>query len=181
MKVSVSFNANKKLYNALSPFISSYCLLLQREIMAGLVNATVNENLLWTIERTVSNVFIPLLNTNCMGDKGSDQLLYKVKKELLPCLRSFTRLKWYFEAEQFNMFLLVAVPWEWLKWYGKKEFWLKIFLQKLLPSNAWMIHGLCSNRTMDRKGVPINYNFNQKSICQQSIIIIMCIIFPCLC
>lgn len=61
--------------------------------MAGLVNATVNENLLWTIERTVSNVFIPLLNTNCMGDKGSDQLLYKVKKELLPCLRSFTRLE----------------------------------------------------------------------------------------
>ena len=59
--------------------------------MAGLVNATLNENLLWTIERTVSNVFIPLLNTNCMGDKGSDQLLYKVKKELLPCLRSFTR------------------------------------------------------------------------------------------
>ena len=47
--------------------------------MAGLVNATVNENLLWTIERTVSNVFIPLLNTNCMGDKGSDQFLYKVK------------------------------------------------------------------------------------------------------
>ena len=63
--------------------------------MAGLVNATVNENLLWTIERTVSNVFIPLLNTNCMGDKGSDQLLYKVKKELLPCLRSFTRLEMY--------------------------------------------------------------------------------------
>ena len=59
--------------------------------MAGLVNATLNENLLWTIERTVSNVFIPLLNTNCMGDRGSDQLLYKVKKELLPCLRSFTR------------------------------------------------------------------------------------------
>ena len=58
--------------------------------MAGLVNATINENLLWTIERTVSYVFIPLLNTNCMGDKGSDQLLYKVKKELLPCLRSFT-------------------------------------------------------------------------------------------
>ena len=63
----------------------------QREIMAGLVNASLNENLLWNIERTVSNVFIPLLNTNCMGDRGSDQLLYKVKKELLPCLRSFTR------------------------------------------------------------------------------------------
>ena len=62
----------------------------QREIMAGLVNASLNENLLWNIERTVSNVFIPLLNTNCMGDRGSNQLLFKVKKELLPCLRSFT-------------------------------------------------------------------------------------------
>ena len=50
----------------------------QREIMAGLVNASLNENLLWNIERTVSNVFIPLLNTNCMGDKGSNQLLIKV-------------------------------------------------------------------------------------------------------
>ena len=78
----VDNNNNKK---------SSKRFIPQREIMAGLVNATVNENLLWTIERTVSNVFIPLLNTNCMGDKGSDQLLYKVKKELLPCLRSFTR------------------------------------------------------------------------------------------
>ena len=46
--------------------------------MAGLVNASLNENLLWNIERTVSNVFIPLLNTNCMGDKGSNQLLIKV-------------------------------------------------------------------------------------------------------
>ncbi|XP_023348445.1 dynein heavy chain 5, axonemal, partial [Eurytemora carolleeae] len=62
----------------------------QREIMAGLINANINENLLWNIERSVSNVFIPLLNTNGMGDKGTDQLLFKVKKELLPCLRSFT-------------------------------------------------------------------------------------------
>jgi hypothetical protein len=59
--------------------------------MAGLINANINENLLWNIERSVSNVFIPLLNTNGMGDKGTDQLLFKVKKELLPCLRSFTR------------------------------------------------------------------------------------------
>ena len=59
--------------------------------MAGVINANVVENLLWNIERTVSSVFIPLLNANCMGDKGSDQLAVKVKKELLPCLRSFTR------------------------------------------------------------------------------------------
>ena len=38
--------------------------------MAGLVNATQNENLLWNIERTVTNVFIPLLNANGMGDKA---------------------------------------------------------------------------------------------------------------
>ena len=47
--------------------------------MAGLVNASINENLLWNIERCVSNVFIPLLNTNGMGDRGSDQLLFKVQ------------------------------------------------------------------------------------------------------
>jgi hypothetical protein len=45
---------------------------LQREIMAGLVNACQNENLLWNIERTVTNVFIPLLNANGMGDKAGE-------------------------------------------------------------------------------------------------------------
>ena len=58
--------------------------------MTGLVEATVSENLLWNIERIVTMIFIPLLNANCMGDRG-DQLAAKVKKELLPCLRSFTR------------------------------------------------------------------------------------------
>jgi hypothetical protein len=47
-------------------------LILQREIMAGLVNACQNENLLWNIERTVTNVFIPLLNANGMGDKAGE-------------------------------------------------------------------------------------------------------------
>ena len=75
-------------YNNETSFLLSF---LQRDIMAGIINANVVENLLWNIERTVSDVFIPLLNANCMGDKGSDQLVVKVKKELLPCLRSFTR------------------------------------------------------------------------------------------
>ena len=34
-------------------------------------------------------IFIPILNATCMTDKGST-LSYKIKKELLPCLRSFT-------------------------------------------------------------------------------------------
>ena len=63
----------------------------QREIMAGLVNASLNENLLWNIERTVSNVFIPLLNTNCMGDKGSSQLLIKV----ILCYYVLFRMLWH--------------------------------------------------------------------------------------
>ena len=42
------------------------------------------------MERTVSEIFIPLLTNRCIGDKGSDLLSYKVRKELLPCLRSFT-------------------------------------------------------------------------------------------
>ena len=48
------------------------------------------DTMLWNIERTVSEIFIPLLTNKCIGDKGTDLLSHKVKKELLPCLRSFT-------------------------------------------------------------------------------------------
>ena len=113
--------------------------LIQREIMAGLVNATLNENLLWNIERTVSNVFIPLLNTNCMGDKGSDQLLFKVKKELLPCLRSFTRYNVI--ANLLYLTIYFQVPCELLKWCGRKGSLSAIFHQKLIPSSVLRTHG----------------------------------------
>ena len=56
-----------------------------------MVDARLPENLLWNIERIVTKVFIPILNSNFIGDKGSDDLKTKVKNELLPCLRSFTR------------------------------------------------------------------------------------------
>ena len=46
--------------------------------------------MLWNIERAVSEIFIPLLTNKCIGDRGTDLLSHKVKKELLPCLRSFT-------------------------------------------------------------------------------------------
>ena len=48
------------------------------------------ENILWNIERIITMIFIPILNSACMTDKSST-LSYKIKKELLPCLRSFTR------------------------------------------------------------------------------------------
>ena len=47
--------------------------------------------MLWNIERTFSNIFIPFLNSKATADKISEELFRKVKKELLPCLRSFTR------------------------------------------------------------------------------------------
>ncbi|XP_059081897.1 dynein axonemal heavy chain 5-like [Tigriopus californicus] len=62
----------------------------QREIMCGILNAQEGDYLLWYIERTVSKIYIPVLLSSCMGDKGCKELLVKVKKELLPCLRSFT-------------------------------------------------------------------------------------------
>ena len=65
--------------------------LLQREIMSGLVNGSLTENLLWNIERTFSNIFVPFMNSKAMADRSSEELLVKVKKELLPCLRSFAR------------------------------------------------------------------------------------------
>ena len=55
----------------------------------GMVDARLPENLLWNIERIVTNIFIPILNSSALG--GSEDLQVKVKNELLPCLRSFTR------------------------------------------------------------------------------------------
>ena len=54
-----------------------------------MVDARLPENLLWNIERIVTNIFIPILNSSALG--GSEDLQVKVKNELLPCLRSFTR------------------------------------------------------------------------------------------
>jgi hypothetical protein len=63
----------------------------QREILTGVLSAVASENILWSLERIVSTIFIPLLNTDNTSDKGTNQLRLKVRKELLPCLRSFTR------------------------------------------------------------------------------------------
>ena len=62
----------------------------QREIITGVISAVSSENVLWYLERIVSMIFIPLLNTNLANDKTNELLRYKVRKELLPCLRSFT-------------------------------------------------------------------------------------------
>lgn len=62
----------------------------QRDILTGLINASQTEYLLWNIERIFSNIFIPFLNSKATSDKISEDLFKKVKKELLPCLRSFT-------------------------------------------------------------------------------------------
>ena len=63
----------------------------QRDILAGLINATQTETLLWNIERTFSNIFIPFLNSRATADRISEELFRKVKQELNPCLRSFAR------------------------------------------------------------------------------------------
>ena len=55
-----------------------------------MIEGSESENILWNIERIITMIFIPILNSTCMTDKSST-LSYKIKKELLPCLRSFTR------------------------------------------------------------------------------------------
>ena len=63
----------------------------QREILTGVISAAASENVIWYLERIISTIFIPLLNTSRADDKENEKLLkYKVRKELLPCLRSFT-------------------------------------------------------------------------------------------
>ena len=54
-----------------------------------MIEGSASENLLWNIERIITMIFIPILNANCISDKG-ETLSHKIKKDLLPCLRSFT-------------------------------------------------------------------------------------------
>ena len=64
----------------------------QREIISGFIDARVPENLLWNIERIITNIFIPILNSSAIGGANvTEDLKKKVRNELLPCLRSFTR------------------------------------------------------------------------------------------
>ena len=63
----------------------------QREIVCGMLDANFPDNLLWNVERTMSNLFIPILHNDDIALNGTSHLLGKVKNELLPCLRSFTR------------------------------------------------------------------------------------------
>ena len=95
--------------------------LMQREIMAGLINASLTQNLLWNIERTFSNILIPFMNSKAMADRNSEDLLVKVKKELLPCLRSFARWQ-TFRLRLLLMLIFFLVHSELQKRFGQKEF-----------------------------------------------------------
>lgn len=76
-----------------------------------MVEGSESKNLLWNIERIITMIFIPILNANCMADKGN-QLAFKVKKELLPCLRSFTRSATdnSYMQESYHRFVLFYTP-----------------------------------------------------------------------
>ena len=89
--------------------------------MAGLINASLTQNLLWNIERTFSNILIPFMNSKAMADRNSEDLLIKVKKELLPCLRSFARWQ-NFLLEIIIYADLFSVHSELQKQFGQKEF-----------------------------------------------------------
>lgn len=47
--------------------------------MCGLLNAQEGDYILWNIERTITKIYIPVLLDSCMGDKGTKDLLIKVK------------------------------------------------------------------------------------------------------
>ena len=61
--------------------------------------------MLWQVERTISKVFVPYLNSQLLKDKTSNVIHVKVRKDLLPCLRSIGRLGFIL----FHMFAKTAV------------------------------------------------------------------------
>ena len=59
--------------------------------MCGVLDASQPENMIWATERIVSNVFIPLIKNSNIAAMGTDHLQYKVEKNLMPAMRSFSR------------------------------------------------------------------------------------------
>ena len=96
----------------------------QREIILGMVDGRVPENLLWNIERIVTNIFIPILNSSAPG--RSEDLQNKVKNELLPCLRSFTSSLRYvlmtFIIGMYAVFILRVAEIVWMEGVFLKDY-----------------------------------------------------------
>ena len=51
--------------------------------MCGILNAQEGDYLLWNIERTITKIYIPVLLDSCMSDKGTKDLLTKVRGRAL--------------------------------------------------------------------------------------------------
>ena len=63
----------------------------QREILVGPLNMETIDNLIWQTERTITKIFLPFLNSKFITEKVNKPMKSKIRKDLLPCLRSFGR------------------------------------------------------------------------------------------
>ena len=61
----------------------------QREILVGPLNMQSIDNLIWQTERTITKIFLPFLNSKFITEKVNKPMNSKIRKDLLPCLRSY--------------------------------------------------------------------------------------------
>ena len=62
-----------------------------REILVGPLNMQSIDNLIWQTERTITKIFLPFLNSKFITEKVNKPMNSKIRKDLLPCLRSYGR------------------------------------------------------------------------------------------
>lgn len=77
----------------------------QREILVGPLNMETIDNLIWQTERTITKIFLPFLNSKFISQKVNKPMNSKIRKDLLPCLRSYGRLGFFFTSLIMNTFL----------------------------------------------------------------------------
>ena len=66
----------------------------QREILVGPLNMQSIDNLIWQTERTITKIFLPFLNSKFITEKVNKPMNSKIRKDLLPCLRSYGRFRY---------------------------------------------------------------------------------------
>ena len=105
-----------------------------------------------TNQQVLSQIFIFLFLDSCA----------KVKKELLPCLRSFTSGLRVAEVPLAGFFHIRGLSSHIFRWCGTWGCWSSPTLQKPPLSRTSKILGLCWRLRMDRKG---ELDANKKSVC----------------
>ena len=68
-------------------------LLFQREVLVGPLNVAKIDNILWQVERTVTKVFLPFLNSALITNTVEKSMKSKIRKSIIEIQKMYFKIK----------------------------------------------------------------------------------------